>query len=442
MKNKFNIQKLFCFASLIFILVCIFWYGGRLIYFYQDSKKTITEEATTFARIVKTENHDKETFKQIQQDYYFYGDATNNYVSYSNMIWRIVKVNKDNSIVLVTDSIVGTLAYGNGEVEYQDSVLLNWLNLNNDDDTSGVFEKILNEKEKYLVKNTTCVDTVDSIENVTCDEVYNDGYLGLLSIHDYLYTGSNKGFINNEKYSYLANHNEDNEVWYITNDGKLDVTSGEDILGIKATVTLAPNLELKGGTGKADDPYQFEEATGLIGSYVKLGNDTWRIYEEKDGIIKLILQDTINDGDGKLKHIYSKSGYYHNDTIRGSLAYYLNRTYYNSLSYRDLIVESTYINGFYGSDTDYQYDSINDKTIETMIAVPSIHNVIWNDTLDGYFTDTGISQNSSVIYIRKSNGFVTNKSVTSEAYVIPCISINKDNLTVGSGNTDDPYRTE
>lgn len=446
-KRRINVQKLFCFASLVFILVCIFWYGGRLIYFYQDSKKTITEEATTFARIVKTQNHDKETFKQVQQDYYFYGDADNNYVSYSNLLWRIIKVNQDNSILLVTDQVVGMLAYGDSTQEYQDSNLLRWLNMSDTDTSSGVFETLLNEKEKYLMKNSTCIDMVDSTQNVTCDEVYNNGYLGLLSIQDYIYTGSNKGFIHNERYSYLANKNKDNEIWYINNDGKLDVSSGEDILGIKATVTLSPTLELKSGSGTLDDPYQFEDVTGLIGSYVQLDQDIWRIYEEKDGIVKLILQDTLsstgtNDNSDKLKYSYSKKNYYHNDTTYGSLAYYLNRTYYNSLSYKDIILENTYVNGFYGSDTDYQYGNMNEKTIETKVAVPSMSDIIFNDTLDGYFTDTGISENSSLIYVRKEKGLVTSKNVTAEAYVVPCISIQKDNLKSGSGSSNDPYRTE
>ena len=139
--------------SLIFILVCIFWYGGRFIYFYKESEKTLTEESNMFARVVKTQNHDSETFKQVGQDYYFYGNVLNNYVSYSNRLWRIIKVNKDNSIVLVTDNVIGTLAYGNSDTDYQNSNLFSWLNVNEEEPNSGVFERTLNEKEKYLVKN-------------------------------------------------------------------------------------------------------------------------------------------------------------------------------------------------------------------------------------------------------------------------------------------------
>ena len=152
-KREINIQNIFCFISFIFILVCILWYGGRFIYFYLDNKKTLTKESTTLARIIKTENNDKETFKQINGDYYFYQDATNNYVSYSNLIWRIIKINKDNTITLINDNIISTLAYGDNKDTYEESNLMNWLNTKKTNSNTGKLETILNEKEKYLKKN-------------------------------------------------------------------------------------------------------------------------------------------------------------------------------------------------------------------------------------------------------------------------------------------------
>ena len=459
-KRRMNYQKIFCFISFMFILVCILWYGGRFIYFYQDSKKTMTNESNTFARIVKTQNQDNENFKNVNQEYYFYGKNTNNYVSYSNLVWRIVKINEDNTILLITDNVIGSLAYGNLEDKYEDSNIIHWLNHINDNDISGVIEKYLNEKEKYLVKTSTCIDKIDDIEKVTCEKKNKDFYLGLLSIQDYIHTGGNNGFIANERYSYMANKNKDNEIWYINEDGKLDVSNGETISGIKATITLSPNLELKSGTGTQDDPYKFEDSTSILGSYIKLGEDTWRVYEEQDNIIKLISQDTILtdektltnqkktsstsdiNNDDKLEYSYASNSYYHNDTKKGSLAYYLNHTYYDSLSYKDLILENTYANGFYGSDSNYDYQNIMKNTIETKVALPSISDILLNDTLSGYFTDTGTSETSSFVYIRKEKGAVSSKNVTSEAYVVPCISIQRDNLKAGSGNIEDPYRTE
>lgn len=444
-KRRINYQKIFCFISFIFILGCIFWYGGRLVYFYQDSKKSTTQNAVTFASTIKNQNYETEALKQVDENYYFYGNVTNNYISYSNLLWRIVKINEDDSIVLITDSVIGTLAYGDKEQEYTNSNLHKWLN-KSDEETSGIMERILNEKDKYLIKNSTCIDSIDDIQNVTCNKEYNDSYLGLLSLEDYIQTGGNSGFINNGYHSYLVNKNSNNEIWYLNNDGKLATSDGNEILGIKTTITLAPTTELKSGTGTIEDPYLIEETTGIIGSYVKLGNDNWRIYKENDGIVKLILQDTISDLNSdsadKLKYAYSKKNYYHNDKNYGSLAYYLNNTYYNSLSYKDLIVSNTYENGFYSKDKGYQYQDIFSKAIETKVAIPSIGDIILTDTLNGYFTATGTDEDSVFIYMRNEKGSIASKRVIAEAYIVPCISIERDKLIAGNGSQDDPYRTE
>ena len=137
-KRRINLQKIFSFISFIFILVCIFWYGGRLIYFYQDSKKIITEESNLFARVVKSNNQDKETFKLVGKTYYFYGNTENNYVKYSNMLWRIMRINEDNTVVLVSDSIVATLPFGEEENTYIESSIIRWLNLEDEEDKINV----------------------------------------------------------------------------------------------------------------------------------------------------------------------------------------------------------------------------------------------------------------------------------------------------------------
>lgn len=440
-KRKINYQKIFCFCSFIFILVCILWYGGRFIYLYLDNHKSLTDKSTattTFASKLIDNNYNSENFKQINKNYYFYGSATNNYVSYSNLLWRIVKINEDNSIMLITDSIIGTLAFGDSNSTYQESNLITWLN----NKETGKFINVLNNYEKYLNITSTCIDNITNIENITCNNVNKDNYLGLLSIEDYINTGGNNSFINNEKYNYLANKNDNNEIWYITNEGKLNTTDGDDILGIKATITISSTTNQLSGTGSIEDPYKFEDNNGYIGSYVKLDEDIWRIYEEKDNIIKLVLDDNIKEDNENIKYNYSKKTYYHNDTNYGSLAYYLNKTYYNTLNYNKTIIENTYVNGLYGKENNYDYKDITSKTIETKISIPSLDDVIFNDSLSDYFTNTGKDENNEAVYLRRPNGTVTTKLVTTESNIVPCISINKEKLIIGTGTKTDPYRME
>lgn len=440
-KRKINIQKIFSFVSFIFILVCIFWYGGRFVYFYLDSKKIVTALEDTLAGSLKQNNQEKETFKQVKQTYYFYKNADNNYVSYSNLLWRVVKVNVDNSVMLILEKPIASLAYGDTTVDYEESIIRKWLN-KVEAENSGILESQLNKVDNYLVKTTTCLDDVSDVEKISCDKVSQDDYLGLLSIEDYLYTGGKSSFIQNGTYSYLANGTKEGEHWYLNTDGKLDRSSGEDIYGIRPTITLKPNLVLKSGTGTMDDPYQFENESSLFAGYVKLGEDLWRVYDETEDMVSLMLDDYLKVDGENLLTTYSRDSYYHNDTIKGSLAYYLNKTFLNSLSYQDLIIENKYANGYYGSDSNYDFTNAVTTMIDTKVALPSVGQIQFRTDLDNYFLATGVSKNSSLVYLNKSDNTISAKNVTTEANVIPCISIKKENLKVGSGALNDPYRTE
>ena len=44
------------------------------------------------------------------------------------------------------------------------------------------------------------------------------------------------------------------------------------------------------GNGTIEEPYKFEDTNQLIGSYVKLDNNIWRIYQVNDTEIRLIFE--------------------------------------------------------------------------------------------------------------------------------------------------------
>ena len=147
-KRKINYEKLFNFGSFIFILICVLWYGGRFIYFYLDSKKEVKSEVTTLSMALKSNPNNKESIKNINDNFYFYEETNNNYISYSNILWRVVKINKNNTITLVTDNNIATLAYGDVENDYNESNLINWLKTIN---LFSLFKQRKN-KQRYLRK--------------------------------------------------------------------------------------------------------------------------------------------------------------------------------------------------------------------------------------------------------------------------------------------------
>lgn len=435
-----NKQKIFCFVSFIFLSICCLWYGGRTIYFYLDSRKTVENKDKLLAQAVIDKNYNTDNFKKINSDYYFYKNAKNNYLIYSNIIFRIVKISKDNEVTLISENPITTLAYGEG-MTLKNSYVTKWLN-EDDDTNTGILEKNLQNLQKYLMKTKTCNDNIKNIKNVTCKKTYDNNYLSLLSVVDYINTGATNSFINNGYYTYLANNDNNKNIWYINDDGKIDTSDGNDIYGVKFTITIKPTVSIISGEGTKDLPYIIEDKTNYFASYVTLGNDTWRIYEDNDTTVKLVLNDYLKIQDENLEYIYSKDNYLHNDTKYGSLAYYLNHKYLNSLIYKDIIVDNEYSNNYYGEDNNFNYQNILNETVNTKIANMSIGYPILSSNLSNYFTSTGTGKSASSVYTINKDATVEEVDVDDEAYVIPCISIKKENLKAGTGSISDPYRTE
>lgn len=437
-KRKLSIQKIFNLTSFTFILACCIFYGSRFIKLYIENNKT--DEKEMFADIIKEANTKNENFKNINGSYYFSGNDAKNYLNYSNLTWRIVRINNDNSITLVLDNSITSLAAGKSK-NFESSYLNSWLNKKNDDKT-GVLENNLNNLKTYLTYTNTCNDTIDDTKNITCKKNTKDIYITVPSINDYVNTGGSSSFMNNSEYFYLINFNSKNKIWYVDNKGKVSVSDGSDIIGIKPIITLKNTTSLLSGDGNKDTPFVIENESNLFGSYVKLDNDIWRIYNADEDNIKLSLNSYLKINNKEITYKYSNNGYYHNDTKSGSLAYYLKNTYLPSLSYKNIVNEVNFSNGIYNSSNNYDYTKTLETTVPTKVATLSIGDIILNPTLKSYYMSTGTDKNSNLVYVMQNDFKLYTKASTSNLKIVPVISIKKELLTKGNGTLESPYEVE
>ena len=437
--KKLSIQKIFCFISFIFISTCCIFYGTRFIKLYLKNKEIEIQEANTLVKVIKENNNNKETFKEINKSLYFINDSDNNYLLYSNLLWRIIKINEDNSITAISDNSLTSLAYGKN-VTYEDSYINKWLNLT-EENYSGILEKHLNNKETYLQKTNTCLDTINELDNKECTNINTDNYLSLLSTSDFVNIGNKESYVINNEFFYLNNTNEESEVWFIDNDGKVTTNNGTDIIGVRPVITIKANIDYQNGDGTKENPYTIEKENGLFGSFVKLDNQLWRIYQVNDTEVRLVLDNYLQVDNENLEYIYSNINSYHNDSKQNSIAYYLNKTFLNTLSYRDKIKEVSWTNGYY-SNTDYDYTKSLDTTIETKVALISIGDIRLNNELTNYFTLTGNINKGSSVYTIQSNQKLYTKNIQTKVNVVPAISIDKELLKKGNGTINSPYEME
>lgn len=436
-RRKISYQKIFCAISFLFILGCVLFYGIRFIMLYIENNTTDIESITNLSKRVTAEHANQSYFKNINSNYYFVGNTDKNYVKYKNIIWRIVKITNNNSTVLISDEPLTSLAFGSNT--YEESPIIDWLNETNNEQ-SGILTNAIGSD--YLTNTNACIDTLDDTKNITCDDIYDEYQISLLSMFDYANAGSSDSYINNGYYTYLSNTNNDNEVWYIDDEGKLNTSNGTDIYGIKPVITLNSTVELIEGEGTKDNPYQIEKENSLFASYVKLDNNLWRIYNIEDNNLKLVLTDYLKTDDENYQTIYSSTTSFHNDEKVGTLAYYLNNTYFNRLNYSDQILNNYWSNGYYSSENNFDYTEALDKEVDTEIALLSIGDINLVPSLDEFFLSTGLNNMDNKIYVYNNDGTITDQRVTSKANVVPTISIDKNILTKGTGTIDDPYGME
>ena len=438
-KRKLSVQKIFNLVSLMFLLACVVFYGGRFIKLYIENNKV--EETNSMAKNIKETNKDNENFKIVNGEYYFSGTNINNYVSYSNLLWRIIKISSDNTITMVSDSSITSLAKGENK-DYNSSYISKWLNKKDNEEYTGILENNLNNMNKYLTFTKTCKDVIEDTKSISCKDSTEDTYITIPSLNDYVNTGGNDSFMNNKEYFYLTNNNKENKSWYIDNEGKLGKSDGTDVIGVKPVITIKATIEATGGDGTEDNPYTFEGENSLFGSYVKLGNDIWRIYEINDKEVKLSLNNYLRINSEEQKYNYSSNGYQYNDTKNKTLAYYLNNTYLNKLSYKDLIKETKFANGLYSNTTDFDYAKVLKETVDTKVSVLSLGDPILNNKLTNYFMSTGIDKNSNNMYVFQNDFKLYTKSSSTSLKIVPVISIDKDKLTKGTGTIDSPLEVE
>ena len=434
-KRRLNFQKIFNLLSFTFLLSCIIFYGSRFIKLYLENNKT--EESKLLGDIIKENNE----LNNVNNEYYYFtGEDPNNYLKYSNLLFRIIKVNKDKTVTAVLNNSITSLAAGSHK-EFTSSYINMWLN-SSDKEYTGILENNLNNPKDYLTFTNSCIDEVNDIKSVSCKNTLEDIYITTPSVYDYVNTDGQKGFMNNEENFYLLNSNKDNDTWYIDSEGLIKESDGTDIIGIKPVITIKSNLDLVSGDGTKDNPYTIENDTNMLGAYISLGNDLWRVYSIEDNNLKLSLNNYLTIDNKEVEKPYSNNGYKHNDTVYGSLAYYLNNNYLNTLSYKNIIKESNYPNGIYSNVTNFDYTKVLSSTVPTKIATLSIGDINLNPTLTNYFTTTGLDKTSSNVYMFKNDFTMVTKPSTTSLNIVPTITISKDSITTGEGTKESPYEVK
>lgn len=431
---------------LIIIIICTF-YLFRLIKYYRLEHNTKPGEPVKLVDyLIKKQSHLDLTKGLVLDEktgvYNFVGNVDDNYISYSGMLYRILSIDKDNNIRIVSEDIL-TYMYSGLENGYEESFVLKWLN-SSDKKYSGIYEKTLFNKDELLVNSSVCVDTIDDLNNITCEKVNSDYKVGMLSLYDYKFYGGKNGFLNNGKSYYLSSLNSENENYYMLDTGEIALNqSNSKVSGVRAVITINGDTIMLSGEGTLSDPYTIESHTvnklneAYVGQYVSLGEDVFKVVEINQDKVKVAMVGVLKDGEENLNIGFSaRTNKYSKDTIVGQ---YLNKDYYNSLENKEYIVEGSYpVGNVVLSNLDYAL--VYNETNKANIGMLTLGDMFVHEYNNVFTLSRGLESSEFVNVINEDGNFYSDYNY-KEYNVRPAMYLD-GNLSIvsGIGSKHGPYQ--
>lgn len=405
---------------------------------------------TVVTRTVIVAHNLTETVKNATDDTNYYrGNKANNYLLYSGILWRIINVNDDGSIKLISDQAITNLNpnYDN----YEGSNVDTWLK-------EVLYKKFINP-DKYLTDSTYCIGNIKSISDYSneCSDTITSK-IGLLSIGDYYKTLSNdNSSIDSTRYMLSNKVNNNYLSAPITNK---DTSINSKILApIRPVITLKNNLYLLTGTGSSYDPYKLDDYnyakandllnTRLVGEYIKYSGLSFRIIGiDSNNNVRVIMTSpwTVQPNNSKLTlSILNLENTKFNLADNKNPAYILNNDYTDYIDMTNVV------------DTEYEiptnvdsvnYNNYQSTTIKAKILLPKTYELFAasgndeNNKKASYMYIDSTNNSKTVYAVNGSTGniFEFNADAMSE-YTIRAVLTLKGNLKIasGKGTINSPY---
>ncbi len=437
-------EFLFNFFSLVIVIGIGFYFGYRSLYYYSKQNLKIKEESQTLNGLVIRNNTvvqgDEEGLHQDSLGYFFKGKVHNNYVMFDHKVFRIIRVNKDNTVKVIAEDYVASFPFGNTS-SYQTSNVRNWLE-KTEMDYSGVYYRTLSNPSQYLEKTEYQEDILKGNEVVSADQSFQD-FISTLTIKDYIMANGKSSFLNNGKMFFLLGLSEDKENIYVEEDGSIQSCDSLSGFGIRPVITFKKNSIVTGGDGTKGNPYVISQSdNSYIDTYVRLGEDTWRVFEDQNDKLKLYTYGYLKMQGQEVFRNYSTTNSIFNLEDKDNIAYFLNTTYLNSLTFVGYLVDNDYYVGEISDDVGYSFTNIYSSKVTCKVGLLNIFDYNSNNYFDDYFHLNLTSNVGSMQYNIYMNGLLEEADVREEKHIAPVVSILKSSIKGGTGTVEDPYVVE
>lgn len=219
---------------------------------------------------------------KIGNSYYYRGDNLDNYIIFDGLLWRITKINSDNTIRLIEanrrEPVVWDDRYNEDTKASTGINNYSYNNLNSRiiEHLNDIYsnETVLTNDGKGFIKETSlCIGKRTTIETINdgsieCSETLPNQYLGLLQLNEYMIASLDSNCLSTtstacKNYNYLADFS--NSYWTLTSNSEntnqaykinttiMSATTSNTGMA-RMVINISENTNIT-GTGTETDPY-------------------------------------------------------------------------------------------------------------------------------------------------------------------------------------------
>ena len=236
---------------------------------------------------------------------YIKGNPTNNYIWYSGFLWRVMGINADGTVRLITDENVTAIPWGAEDAaeNWDESYAKDWLN--------NYFYSRL--KANNIIKEETwCSETTtsSSTKRITCSNNLSTGNtkVGLITLDEYNLAGGSSSYLNIGQYQWTITPYNNSSILFISDSGSVNTSGVYRAYGIRAIINVNFDITVTEGNGAIGTIWGSESGPFILsedktidiigklnekatsGEYVMFAGKKYRVVDkDSTGNTKLIL---------------------------------------------------------------------------------------------------------------------------------------------------------
>lgn len=379
---------------------------------------------------------------------YYVGDEPDNYIYFSNMVFRIVGLN-GNDVKIVADKDIANVNY--------DAI----------DDWFKYYEAHLTDKaKKMIVEAKYCnMDITDkTLDTTQCNNYSVKKKYGLLSIDEINRSmgNSDSSYLEMETITWLGNSKDKNNAYanriYFYGTDKNYMSFGKvHNFGVRPVITIKGDSLITSGKGTVDSPYKLKDYispkknvevnTRYSGEYISYGGMLWRIVDvNKDGTTKVICEQSLYNEEEPVIIEYDESltgNLTYNPKQRGNIGYIINNRSSEFIDTKYFVNHEIEV-PIYKEEPNYKKE-VETKKYEAKVFAPNMYEM-FSATTDDPLIFSYWMVNSTISDVENPGmseigAVMSGIDSTNETYGIRPVAYLAKNVVInsGKGTKENPY---